>query len=134
MRRVGIAAALAATAALSCWSGGAAWAYRPFDGTDAAVAETGEGEIELGPVEYLREGSDAQISCVHDNRPTQRCGSTMTVPTLPPRSPALCAPAVSYSGKRPATDRIRSGDAVHAAMSDCARRRSACGTPASDIA
>src|SRR5947209_18339054 len=58
MRRVGVAAALAATAALSCWTGGAAWAYRPFDGTDAAVAETGEVEIELGPVEYLREGAE----------------------------------------------------------------------------
>src|SRR5438477_12944361 len=57
MRRVGVAAALAATAAVSCWSGGAAWAYRPFDGTDAAVAETGQVEIELGPVEFLREGS-----------------------------------------------------------------------------
>jgi hypothetical protein len=39
------------------WSGGA-WAYRPFDGTDAAVVETGELEIELGPVEYLREGAE----------------------------------------------------------------------------
>jgi hypothetical protein len=61
MRRVGVAAALAATAAVSCWSGGAAWAYRPFDGTDAAVAETGEVEIELGPVEYLREGADRAL-------------------------------------------------------------------------
>src|SRR5205085_10161868 len=34
-----------------------AFAYRPFDGTDAAVAETGQVEIELGPVEFLREGS-----------------------------------------------------------------------------
>jgi hypothetical protein len=30
-----------------------AWAYRPFDGTDAAVAETGEMEIEFGPAGYL---------------------------------------------------------------------------------
>ena len=50
------AAALAAAAALACWWSGAE-AYRPFDGTDAAVAETGEMEIELGPVEYLREGA-----------------------------------------------------------------------------
>ena len=28
-------------------------AYRPFDGTDADVAETGEFELELGPVHYL---------------------------------------------------------------------------------
>src|SRR5438132_10432707 len=61
MRRVGVAAALAATASLSCWSGGAAWAYRPFDGTDAAVAEAGEMEIELGPVEFLREGSERAL-------------------------------------------------------------------------
>ena len=38
-----------------------AWAYRPFDGTDAAVAETGEVEIELGPVEYLREGAERTL-------------------------------------------------------------------------
>jgi len=31
-------------------------AYRPFDGTDAAVAERGEVEIELGPVGFVREG------------------------------------------------------------------------------
>ncbi|HEX7667210.1 MAG TPA: hypothetical protein VF407_21915 [Polyangiaceae bacterium] len=30
-------------------------AYRPFDGTDADVAKTGEFELELGPVHYLRE-------------------------------------------------------------------------------
>src|SRR5438132_1809354 len=35
-----------------------ALAYRPFDGTDAAVAERGQLEIELGPVGLLREGSD----------------------------------------------------------------------------
>jgi hypothetical protein len=40
---------------------GAARAYRPFDGTDAAVAETGEMEIELGPVEYLRDGADRTL-------------------------------------------------------------------------
>jgi hypothetical protein len=55
MKAAGGAAALAA-AAVSLWSGEAG-AYRPFDGTDAAVAETGEIEIELGPVEYLREGA-----------------------------------------------------------------------------
>jgi hypothetical protein len=48
---------LAAAAVLACWSG-VARAYRPFDGTDAAVAETSEMEIELGPVEYLREGAE----------------------------------------------------------------------------
>lgn len=35
----------------------AAHAYRPFDGTDAAVADDGEFELELGPVQHLREGS-----------------------------------------------------------------------------
>ena len=45
---------------LTCWAG-AARAYRPFDGTDAAVAETGEIEIELGPVEYLRDGADRTL-------------------------------------------------------------------------
>lgn len=35
-----------------------AHAYRPFDGTDAAVAEAGELELELGPVQHLREGSE----------------------------------------------------------------------------
>jgi len=33
-------------------------AYRPFDGTDAAVAERGNLEVELGPVGYLREGPE----------------------------------------------------------------------------
>lgn len=32
-----------------------AWAYRPFDSTDADVAKRGEVELELGPVGYLRE-------------------------------------------------------------------------------
>lgn len=35
----------------------AAWAYRPFDGTDAGVAEPHVVELELGPVGYEREGS-----------------------------------------------------------------------------
>jgi hypothetical protein len=51
------------------------------------------------------------------------CGSTTTVPTLPPASTALCAPAVSYSGKRAPTERMRPGEPVQAAMSDWARRR-----------
>ena len=34
-----------------------AWAYRPFDGTDAAVANSGEVEIELQPAGLLQEGS-----------------------------------------------------------------------------
>jgi hypothetical protein len=39
---------------LTSWSG-PAWAYRPFDGTDAAVAAPGEVEIELQPAGRLRE-------------------------------------------------------------------------------
>ena len=46
--RVGIGASLLAMAVIA-WSG-QALAYRPFDGTDAAVAEPGEMEIELQPV------------------------------------------------------------------------------------
>jgi hypothetical protein len=53
-------AAFATAAALTFWCGEAN-AYRPFDGTDAAVAETGEIEIELGPVEYLRAGTDRTL-------------------------------------------------------------------------
>ena len=33
-----------------------ALAYRPFDSTDADVAHSGEAELELGPVQWLREG------------------------------------------------------------------------------
>ena len=60
MKGKGAAAALTAAAVLACWCG-AAEAYRPFDGTDAAVAEAGEVEIELGPVEYFREGSERAL-------------------------------------------------------------------------
>ncbi len=35
-----------------------AFAYRPFDGTDAAVADPGEVEIELQPVGHIRQSSD----------------------------------------------------------------------------
>jgi len=59
MKAVRGVAALSA-AVLMCWCGEAE-AYRPFDGTDAAVAETGEIEIELGPVEYLREGAERML-------------------------------------------------------------------------
>src|SRR5437764_10430324 len=54
MRWVRSVAALPPALLLACWCS-TAKAYRPFDGTDAAVAETGEMEIELGPVEYFRE-------------------------------------------------------------------------------
>jgi hypothetical protein len=60
MKAVGGIASFATAAALTCWCGDVQ-AYRPFDGTDAAVAETGEMEIELGPVENLREGSERTL-------------------------------------------------------------------------
>jgi hypothetical protein len=40
---------------------GPAWAYRPFDGTDAAVAGPGELEIELKPAGTLQQGSDKTL-------------------------------------------------------------------------
>lgn len=45
---------------LVAWSGPAS-AYRPFDGTDAAVAKTGEMEIELQPVGRLRDESGINL-------------------------------------------------------------------------
>ena len=38
-----------------------AFGYRPFEGTDAAVAEAGELELELGPLQSLREGSERTL-------------------------------------------------------------------------
>lgn len=38
-----------------------AFAYRPFDGTDAAVAGKGEVEVELGPLEFFREGPERSV-------------------------------------------------------------------------
>ena len=35
-----------------------AWAYRPFDSTDADVDQAGEFELELGPVGSLRDGAN----------------------------------------------------------------------------
>jgi hypothetical protein len=55
-----IVAALALAAMLACWHG-TARAFRPFDGTDAAVADPGEVEVELGPVEYLRDGAERAL-------------------------------------------------------------------------
>src|SRR6266849_809218 len=45
---------------LAAWSG-PAWAYRPFDGTDAAVAAPGELEIELQPAGRLHEGGNTTL-------------------------------------------------------------------------
>jgi hypothetical protein len=40
---------------------GTALAYRPFDGTDAAVAKPGEMEVELAPADLLREHSQSTV-------------------------------------------------------------------------
>lgn len=40
---------------------GTAYAYRPFTGTDADVADVGELELELGPLQFLREDSRSYI-------------------------------------------------------------------------
>ena len=45
---------------LTAWSAPAS-AYRPFDGTDAAVAAPGEVEIELQPAGRLREGGNTTL-------------------------------------------------------------------------
>jgi hypothetical protein len=51
--------ALAALAAMLAATPGLA--YRPFDGTDAAVADVGEIEIELQPAGILRDGADKTL-------------------------------------------------------------------------
>jgi hypothetical protein len=50
---------LLAVALAAAWPA-AARGYRPFDGTDAAVAERGALELEVGPLEYTREGAGAR--------------------------------------------------------------------------
>jgi len=42
-----------------CGGAAPAFAYRPFDGTDAAVAEPGQVEVELQPAGRLQEGSQS---------------------------------------------------------------------------
>jgi hypothetical protein len=59
VRRHARAALLAALLSLA-WSPDAL-AYRPFDGTDAAVAEPGVFEVELGPSQYLERGPDRTL-------------------------------------------------------------------------
>ncbi len=38
-----------------------AQAYRPFNGTDAAVAEKGEMEVELGPIGFVKQGTEKSL-------------------------------------------------------------------------
>jgi hypothetical protein len=60
MRWVRGIVALSPALLLACWCG-SVQAYRPFDGTDAAVAETGELEIEFGALEYRREAAERAL-------------------------------------------------------------------------
>ena len=60
MRWVSSVGALPPALLLACWCS-TGQAYRPFDGTDAAVAETGELEIEFGALEYLREAAERTL-------------------------------------------------------------------------
>ena len=53
-------APLALTSLAALWASDAL-AYRPFDGTDAAVAEPGLVEIELGPARYQQIGPDGAL-------------------------------------------------------------------------
>jgi hypothetical protein len=56
----GRAALRVAFIALLVWPP-AADAYRPFNSTDAAVAERGEVEVELGPLGFVKEGADRSL-------------------------------------------------------------------------
>ncbi|HEY2528460.1 MAG TPA: hypothetical protein VGJ20_11040 [Xanthobacteraceae bacterium] len=53
-----VLAIIAVPAPAFMWWCDSAQAYRPFDGTDGVVADTGDIEIELGPTEYMREAAD----------------------------------------------------------------------------
>jgi hypothetical protein len=84
------------------WSA-AASAYRPFDGTDAAVADPGEIEIELAPAGYRREGPER----------------------------TLIAPAARFNyGVAPAWEAVLEGQAAHG-LSAAARRSSLVGNAVS---
>ncbi len=50
-----------ASSALAMLGCNDASAFRPFDGTDAAVVEPDKVEIELGPVEYVRQGDERML-------------------------------------------------------------------------
>lgn len=57
MRRLALAAVIAG----AILTAQPAYAYRPFDGTDADVAKPGEFELELGPVHYLRQNRASYV-------------------------------------------------------------------------
>ena len=57
MKPKGVVLIIPATALVVASVASTAEAYRPFDGTDAAVADHGQIEVELGVPEYLREAA-----------------------------------------------------------------------------
>ncbi len=52
---------IAVTVAVACSVSSPAYAYRPFNGTDAAVADVGELEFELQPAGLLQEGANQTL-------------------------------------------------------------------------
>ena len=52
---------IATLCALACFAVRPASAYRPFDGTDAHVAEPHLFELEMSPVSYARMGSERSV-------------------------------------------------------------------------
>jgi hypothetical protein len=60
MRVLATVAVLTPVAGLMWWCN-TAQAYRPFDGTDGAVADTEDGEIELEPTEYMRKTAEGVL-------------------------------------------------------------------------
>ncbi len=97
---------------------GLAWplparAYRPFDSTDAAVADEGEVEIELGPAGFVKEGGEAALvapsasfnwgfahgfELVLEGRHFVRIGSTVEVPRFRVEDAALSLKGVLCEG------------------------------------
>src|SRR5258708_18014481 len=60
MRWVSSVGVLPPALLLACWCS-SGQAYRPCDGADAAVAETGELEMEFGALECLREAAERTL-------------------------------------------------------------------------
>ena len=90
--------------ALSC--GGNALAYRPFEGTDAAVADVSELEIELGPAEPLRDGRQRSLTApetvfdlsVAKDWEVGLQGQAVTLRSLGPAQPSLVGDALFLKG------------------------------------
>lgn len=91
----------------------AASAYRPFNGTDAAVAAKGELELELGPLGYVVEGDDRALvtpslvlnwgladrwEAVLEGRHLVRLGSSIREPRLRVEDTALSVKHVLREG------------------------------------